>query len=104
MENLETIQYLVATVERLTKEGTTYKVELEYTKERVTALEEEGARKDARICELETRVSELEKMLLARGTTMNIHQNNGIVGKGVSAHDVALGQKGGKDAGDGAGE
>ena len=104
MENLETIQFLVETVERLTKEGTTYKVELEYTKERVTALEEEGARKDARICELETRVSELEKILLAKGTTMNIHQNNGIVGEGVSAHDVALGQKGGKDAGDGAGE
>ena len=58
----------------------------------------------ARICELETRVSELEKILLAKGTTMNIHQNNGIVGEGVSAHDVALGQKGGKDAGDGAGE
>jgi len=101
MENLETIQYLVATVERLTKEGTTYKVELEYTKERVTALEEESARKDARICELETRVSELEKMLLARGTTMNIHQNNGIVGEDVKAHDVAIGKEGGADAGDG---
>ena len=99
MENLETIQYLVATVERLTKEGTTYKVELEYTKERVTALEEESARKDARICELETRVSELEKMLLARGTTMNIHQNNGIVGEDVMAHDVAIGKEGGSDAG-----
>lgn len=101
MENLETIQYLVATVERLTKEGTTYKVELEYTKERVTALEEESARKDARICELETRVSELEKMLLARGTTMNIHQNNGIVGEDVKAHDVAIGKEGGSDAGNG---
>ena len=101
MENLETIQYLVATVERLTKEGTTYKVELEYTKERVTALEEESARKDARICELETRVSELEKMLLARGTTMNIHQNNGIVGDEVNARNVGVTKEGGKDAGDG---
>ena len=35
MENLGTIQFLVETVERLTKEGTTYKVELEHTKERV---------------------------------------------------------------------
>ena len=104
MENLETIQYLLETVERLTKEGTTYKVELEHTKERVTALEEDGARKDARISELEAKVSELEKMLLAKGTTMNIHQNNGIVGEGVSAHDVALGKEGGKDAVDGAGE
>ena len=104
MENLETIQYLVETVERLTKEGTTYKVELEHTKERVTALEEESAKKDARISELEAKVSELEKMLLAKGTTMNIRQNNGIVGEGVSAHDVAIGKKGGKDAVDGAGE
>ena len=31
MENLGTIQFLVETVERLTKEGTTYKVELEHT-------------------------------------------------------------------------
>ena len=37
MENLETIQYLVATVERLTKEGTTYKVELEHTTQRRVA-------------------------------------------------------------------
>ena len=99
MENLETIQYLVETVERLTKEGTTYKVELEHTKERVTALEEESAKKDAKISELEAKVSELEKMLLAKGTTMNIHQNNGIVGEDVMAHDVAIGKEGGSDAG-----
>ena len=37
MENLETIQYLVETVERLTKEGTTYKVELEHTTQRRVA-------------------------------------------------------------------
>ena len=105
MENLETIQFLVETVERLTKEGTTYRVELGHTKERVTALEEESARKDVRIAELEARVAELEKMLLVKGSTvMNIHQNNGIVGEGVSAHDVAISEKGGKDAGDGAGE
>ena len=99
MENLGTIQFLVETVERLTKEGTTYKVELEHTKERVAALEEESARKDARICELETRVSELEKMLLARGTTMNIHQNNGIVGEDVKARNVGMRKEGGSDAG-----
>ena len=61
MENLGTIQFLVETVERLTKEGTTYKVELEHTKERVAALEEESAKKDVRISELEARVEELEK-------------------------------------------
>ena len=101
MENLGTIQFLVETVERLTKEGTTYKVELEHTKQRVTALEEESARKDARITELEARVEELEKMLLARGATVTIHQNNGIVGDDVTARDVALAKKGGTDAGDG---
>jgi len=96
MDDLGTIQFLVETVERLTKEGTTYKVELEHTKERVAVLEEESARKDIRITELEARVEELEKMQFAKGTTvMNIHQNNGIVGEGVSAHDVAMAEKGG---------
>ena len=101
MENLGTIQFLVETVERLTKEGTTYKVELEHTRQRVTALEEESTRKDARITELEARVEELEKMLLARGATVTIHQNNGIVGDDVTTRDVALAKKGGTDAGDG---
>ena len=104
MENLETIQYLVETVERLTKEGTTYKVELEHTKERVTALEEESAKKDAKISELETKLRELENVMASMGTTVNIGQNYGVVGEDVSAHNVAIGKKGGKDAGDGAGE
>ena len=96
MEDLGTIQFLVETVERLTKEGTTYKVELEHTKERVAVLEEESARKDMRITELEARVAELEKMQFAKGTTvMNIHQNNGIVSEDVSARDVAMAGKGG---------
>ena len=101
MENLGTIQFLVETVERLTKEGTTYKVELEHTKERVAALEEESAKKNVRISELEARVEELEKMLLARGATVTIHQNNGIVGDDVTTRDVTLAKKGGTDAGDG---
>ena len=101
MENLETIQYLVETVERLTKEGTTYKVELEHTKERVTALEEESAKKNVRISELEARVEELEKMLIAKGSTVTIHQNNGIVGEDVKARNVGVTKEGGKDAGDG---
>ena len=67
MENLGTIQFLMETVERLTKEGTTYKVELEHTKERVAALEEESAKKNVRISELEARVEELEKMLINFG-------------------------------------
>ncbi len=99
MENLGTIQFLVETVERLTKEGTTYKVELEHTKERVAALEEESAKKNVRISELEARVEELEKMLIAKGSTVTIHQNNGIVGEDVMAHDVAIGKEGDKDAG-----
>ena len=99
MENLGTIQFLVETVERLTKEGTTYKVELEHTKERVAALEEESAKKNVRISELEARVEELEKMLLARGATVTIHQNNGIVGDDVTTRDVALAKEGGSDAG-----
>ena len=99
MENLGTIQFLVETVERLTKEGTTYKVELEHTKERVAALEEESAKKNVRISELEARVEELEKMLIAKGSTVTIHQNNGIVGEDVVAHDVAIGKEGGSDAG-----
>ena len=101
MEDLGTIQFLVETVERLTKEGTTYKVELEHTKERVAALEEESAKKNVRISELEARVEELEKMLLARGATVTIHQNNGIVGDDVTTRDVTLAKKGGTDAGDG---
>ena len=101
MEDLGTIQFLMETVERLTKEGTTYKVELEHTKERVAVLEEESARKDMRITELEARVEELEKMLIAKGSTVTIHQNNGIVGEDVMAHDVAIGKEGGSDAGDG---
>ena len=101
MENLGTIQFLMETVERLTKEGTTYKVELEHTKERVAALEEESAKKNVRISELEARVEELEKMLIAKGSTVTIHQNNGIVGEDVKAHDVAIGKEGGADAGDG---
>lgn len=101
MENLGTIQFLVETVERLTKEGTTYKVELEHTKERVAALEEESAKKDVRISELEARVEELEKMLIAKGSTVTIHQNNGIVGKDVKARNVGMRKEGGKDAGDG---
>lgn len=101
MENLSSIQFLVETVERLTKEGTTYKVELEHTKERVAALEEEGARKDARINVLEARVNELEKLLIAKGTTVNIAQNNGIVGEDVTAGDVNGRKKGGEDAGNG---
>ena len=104
MENLGTIQFLVETVERLTKEGTTYKVELEHTKERVTALEEESAKKDAKISELETKLRELENVMASMGTTVNIGQNYGVVGEDVSAHNVAIGKKGGKDAGDGAGE
>ena len=101
MENLGTIQFLVETVERLTKEGTTYKVELEHTKERVAALEEESAKKDVRISELEARVEELEKMLIAKGSTVTIHQNNGIVGEDVKARNVGMRKEGGKDAGDG---
>ena len=101
MENLGTIQFLVETVERLTKEGTTYKVELEHTKERVAALEEESAKKNVRISELEARVEELEKMLIAKGSTVNIHQNNGIVGDDVKARNVGVTKEGGKDAGDG---
>ena len=99
MEDLGTIRFLVETVERLTKEGTTYKVELEHTKERVTALEEESARKDARITELEARVEELEKMLIAKGSTVTIHQNNGIVGEDVKARNVGMRKEGGSDAG-----
>ena len=99
MENLGTIQFLVETVERLTKEGTTYKVELEHTRQRVTALEEESARKDARITELEARVEELEKMLIAKGSTVTIHQNNGIVGEDVKARNVGMRKEGGSDAG-----
>ena len=101
MENLGTIQFLVETVERLTKEGTTYKVELEHTKERVAALEEESAKKDVRISELEARVEELEKMLIAKGSTVTIHQNNGIVGEDVKARNVGMRKEGGSDAGDG---
>ena len=101
MENLGTIQFLVETVERLTKEGTTYKVELEHTKERVAALEEESAKKDVRISELEARVEELEKMLIAKGSTVTIHQNNGIVGDEVNARNVGVTKEGGSDAGDG---
>ena len=99
MENLGTIQFLVETVERLTKEGTTYKVELEHTKERVAALEEESAKKDVRISELEARVEELEKMLIAKGSTVTIHQNNGIVGDEVNARNVGVTKEGGSDAG-----
>lgn len=102
MEDLSSIQFLVETVERLTKEGTTYKVELEHTKERVAALEEEGARKAARINELEARVNELEKLLIAKGTTtVHIGQNNGIVGEDVTTGDVNNREKGGEDAGNG---
>ena len=110
MENLETIQFLLETVERLTKEGTTYKVELEHTKERVTVLEEESARKDVRIAELETKLRELENVMASMGMTVNIGQNYGVVGDDVSARDVkceakkSCKRKGGKDAGDGAGE
>ncbi len=111
MENLETIQFLMETVERLTKEGTTYKVELEHTKERVTVLEEESARKDVRIAELETKLRELENVMASMGTTVNIGQNYGVVGDDVSARDVkceakkkSCKRKGGKDAVDGAGE
>ena len=89
------------TVERLTKEGTTYKVELEHTKERVAALEEESAKKNVRISELEARVEELEKMLIAKGSTVTIHQNNGIVGEDVKARNVGMRKEGGSDAGDG---
>ena len=99
MENLGTIQFLVETVERLTKEGTTYKVELEHTKERVAALEEESAKKNVRISELEARVEELEKMLIAKGSTVTIHQNNGIVGEEVNARNVGVTKEGGSDAG-----
>ena len=102
MENLETIQYLMETMERLTKEGTTYKVELEHTKERVAALEEESAKKDAKISELETKLRELENVMTSMGMTVNIGQNYGVVGEDVSAHNVAIGKKGGTDAGDGA--
>ena len=101
MENLGTIQFLVETVERLTKEGTTYKVELEHTKERVAALEEESAKKNVRISELEARVEELEKMLIAKGSTVTIHQNNGIVGEDVKARNVGMRKEGGSDAGNG---
>ena len=46
-------------------------------------------------------MEELEKMLLARGATVTIHQNNGIVGDDVTTRDVTLTKKGGADAGDG---
>ena len=101
MEDLGTIQFLVETVERLTKEGTTYKVELEHTKERVTALEEESAKKDAKISELETKLRELENVMTSMGMTVNIGQNYGVVGDDVTARDVTLTKKGGTDAGDG---
>ena len=101
MEDLGTIQFLVETVERLTKEGTTYKVELEHTKQRVTALEEESTRKDARIAELEGKLRELEDVMASMGTTVNIGQNYGVVGDDVTTRDVTLAKKGGSDAGDG---
>ena len=62
-------------------------------------IEEESAKKNVRISELEARVEELEKMLIAKGSTVTIHQNNGIVGDDVVAHDVAIGKEGGSDAG-----
>ena len=101
MEDLGTIQFLMETVERLTKEGTTYKVELEHTKERVTALEEESAKKDAKISELETKLRELENVMTSMGMTVNIGQNYGVVGDDVTTRDVTLAKKGGTDAGDG---
>jgi len=46
-------------------------------------------------------VEELEKMLIAKGSTVTIHQNNGIVGDEVNARNVGMRKEGGKDAGDG---
>ena len=72
MENLETIQFLMETVERLTKEGTTYKVELEHTKERVTALEEESAKKDAKIASMIADKGIIKTIVVPQGKLVNI--------------------------------